>query len=75
VTTTIENRGHAAAEVPVLMQTPSGEKVVRVLVKPGEKGIGRIEVPVAPDKVVVNDGSVPEANVGNVYDVPPPSKE
>ncbi len=75
VTTTIENRGHAAAEVPVLMQTPSGEKVVRVLVKPGEKSTGRIEVPVAPDKVVVNDGSVPEANVGNVYEVPPPAKE
>ena len=46
------------------------------MVKAGEKGTGRIEVPVAPDKVVVNDGSVPEANVGNnVYDVPPPAKE
>ncbi len=75
VTTTIENRGHAGAEVPVLIQTPSGEKTVRVLVKAGEKGTGRIEVPVAPDKVVVNDGSVPEANFGNnVYDVPPPKQ-
>jgi hypothetical protein len=76
VTATIENRGRAGAEVPVLMQTPSGEKVMRVVVKAGEKGTGRIEVPVAPDKVVVNDGSVPEANVGNnVYDVAPPAKE
>jgi hypothetical protein len=76
VTATIENRGRAGAEVPVLMQTPSGERVMRVVVKAGEKGTGRIEVPVAPDKVVVNDGSVPEANVGNnVYDVPPPAKE
>ena len=76
VTATIENRGRAGAEVPVLMQTPSGEKVMRVLVKAGEKGTGRIEVPVAPDKIMVNDGSVPEANVGNnVYDVPPPAKE
>lgn len=76
VTATIENRGHAGAEVPVLMQTPAGEKVMRVVVKAGEKGTGRVEVPVAPDKVVVNDGSVPEANVGNnVYDVPPPAKE
>ena len=46
---------------------------MRVLVKAGEKGTGRIEVPVAPDKIMVNDGSVPEANLGNnVYDVPPP---
>ncbi len=76
VTATIENRGHAGAEVPVVMQTPAGERVMRVVVKAGEKGTGRIEVPVAPDKVVVNDGSVPEANVGNnVYDVPPPAKE
>ena len=73
VTATIENRGHAGAEVPVIIQTPSGEKSVRVLVKAGEKGVGRIEVPVAPDKIVVNDGSVPEANTGNnVYDMPPP---
>ncbi len=71
VTATIENRGGAGAEVPVLIQTPSGEKSVRVVVKAGEKGTGRIEVPVAPDKIVVNDGSVPEANLGNnVYEIP-----
>ncbi len=77
VTATIENRGRAGADVSVLMQTPSGEKVMRVVVKAGEKGTGRIEVPVAPDKVVVNDGSVPEANApgSNVFDVPPPAKE
>ena len=40
VTATIENRGHAGAEVPVIVQTPSGEKIVRVLVKAGEKGVG-----------------------------------
>ncbi len=75
VTATIENRGHAGAEVPVVIQTPSGEKSVRVLVKAGERGVGRIEVPVAPDKIVVNDGSVPEANMGNnVYDVPRPQQ-
>ncbi len=71
VTATIENRGGAGAEVPVLIQTPSGEKSVRVVVKAGEKGTGRIEVPVAPDKITVNDGSVPEANLGNdVYEIP-----
>jgi len=75
VTATIEDRGRAGAEVLVLLQTPSGERAMRVLVKAGEKGSGRIEVPVAPDKILVNDGSVPEANVGNnTYDVPPPAK-
>jgi hypothetical protein len=35
--------------------------------------VGRIEVPVPPAKVMVNDGSVPEASLGNnVYDVPAP---
>ncbi len=57
------------------MQTPSGERSVRVLVKAGEKGVGRIDVSVAPDKVVVDDGSVPEANLdNNTYNVPPPEK-
>ncbi|MGA2905209.1 MAG: hypothetical protein ABSD98_15365 [Candidatus Korobacteraceae bacterium] len=73
VTVTIEDRGRAGAEVPVLVQTPSGEKMMRVLVKAGQQGTGRIEVPVAPDKIVVNDGSVPTASTGNnVYNVPPP---
>lgn len=73
VTTTIENRGRAGAEVPVMVQTPSGEKSVRVLVKAGEKGVGRIEMTVAPTRIVVNDGSVPEAGAGNnVYDIPAP---
>jgi len=75
VTATIDNRGHAGAEVPVIIQTPSGEKSVRVLVKGGEKGVGRIEVPVPPAKIVVNDGSVPEANMGNnVYEIAPPQQ-
>ncbi len=74
-TVTIVNTGHAGAEVPVIIQTPSGEKVVRVLAKAGEKGTGRLEVPVAPDRITVNDGSVPSANTNNVYVVPqPPSK-
>jgi hypothetical protein len=76
LTATIENRGRAGAEVPVLVQTPSGEKVIRVLVKAGQKESGRVELPVTPDKITVNDGSVPEANVtNNVYDVPPPAQQ
>ena len=75
LTVTLENRGHAGAEVPVFVQTPSGQKEIRILVKAGEKESGRLELPIVPDKITVNDGSVPEANTqNNVYDVPPPSK-
>ncbi len=73
VTATVENRGHAGAEVPILVQTPSGERSARVLVKAGEKATARIEVPMAPSKLIVNDGSVPEANAGNnEYMIPAP---
>jgi hypothetical protein len=74
-TVTIENRGHAGAEVPVAVHTPSGEKTVRVLAKAGDKGTGRIEVPAAPDKVVVNDGSVPEGNTSNNEYIVPSAKQ
>src|ERR1035437_9599179 len=71
VTATIEDPRGAGAAGPGLIQTPSGEKGIRVLVKAGEKGTGRIEVAVAPDKIVVNDGSVPETNLNNnVYEIP-----
>ena len=71
VTVTIENRGGAGAEVPVLIQTPGGEKIVRVLVKAHQKASGRSQAPAAPTKIVVNDGSVPETNSGdNTFDVP-----
>ena len=70
VTATIENRGDAGAEVPVLVQTANGEKSSRVLVKAHDKAIARIEVPDAPAKVTVNDGSVPEADTtNNVYTI------
>ncbi len=75
VTVTIENRGGAGAEVPVIVETPSGNKIARVIVKAKDKGVGRIELPVAPKHVQVNDGSVPEANLANnVYDLPDPQK-
>jgi len=74
-TATIENKGRAGAEVPVLIETPSGDKVVRVVVKAGEQGVGRIEVPITPRQIKVNDGSVPESNHGNnVYDLPNPQQ-
>jgi len=65
VTVTIENLGSAGAEVPVTVQTAKGDKVVRVLVRAHDKAYARLEVPVAPTQVVVNDGSVPEGKTGN----------
>ena len=65
VTVTIENLGSAGAEVPVTVETPKGDKLVRVLVRAHDKGYARVEVPVAPTRVVVNEGSVPEGKTGN----------
>lgn len=75
VTVTVENLGTAAAEVPVLVEVPGGERTGRVVVKPGEKAIARINTQQMPTEVVVNDGSVPESNVSNnSFDVKPPSQ-
>jgi len=65
VVVTVENTGGAAAEVPVIVQTARGEKSERVRVAAGERGTARISVPGVPTQVVVNDGSVPEADRSN----------
>ena len=76
VTVTVENTGGAGAEVPVFIQTASGERSVRVLVKAHEKASGRSEVPALPTRAVVNDGSVPEINTdNNTFDVAPTSTQ
>ncbi len=64
-TITVENLGGAAAEVPVMAEVPGGERSVRLLVKPGEKAIARINTQQIPSEVVVNDGSVPESDMTN----------
>lgn len=72
VTVTIENLGGAGAEVPVSIETPSGERSVRVLVKAHQKASERLQLPALPTRAVVNDGSVPETNSDNdTFDVPP----
>jgi len=72
VTVTIENRGGAGAEVPVSIQTPEGEKIVRVLALAHQKASGRSQVLSVPTKVAVNDGSVPEIDLdNNSFDVLP----
>jgi len=71
VTVSIENLGGASAEVPVSIETPSGERSVRVLVKAHQKASERSQVPALPTRAVVNDGSVPEINTdNNTFDVP-----
>ena len=65
VTVTVENLGDAAADVPVFVQAGAGENSQRVMVAAKGKGVARIQMPVAPDQVTVNDGSVPERSEGN----------
>lgn len=60
VTVTVENRGSAAAEVPVLVRSSAGENSQRVMVGAKGKGVARIQMPVAPVEATVNDGAVPE---------------
>jgi hypothetical protein len=75
VTITIENLGGAAAEVPVMAEVPGGERTVRLLVKPGEKAIARINTQQIPTEIVVNDGSVPESDLtNNSFKITPPAK-
>jgi hypothetical protein len=65
VTVMIENRGGAAAEVPVTVHFSGGERTERLMVRNGAKASVRILAAAAPREVTVNDGSVPELGVSN----------
>jgi hypothetical protein len=65
VTVTVDNLGTAGAEVPVIVKFTGGEVVKRLEVRAKSKAATRIEVPSAPQEIVVNDGSVPESDVTN----------
>ncbi|MGZ4823024.1 MAG: hypothetical protein ACXVZT_00315 [Terriglobales bacterium] len=66
VTVTVADDGQPAAEVPVFVRAEGGgERTKRVLVKGKSKAVERIEVPIPPAEVWVNDGSVPESNMNN----------
>jgi hypothetical protein len=65
VTVTVENRGNAAAEVPVMAPLEGRDFQERLLVPAHGRAVARITTPSAPAEVVVNDGSVPEADIGN----------
>jgi hypothetical protein len=62
VSASIENKGGAAAEVPVIVHTESGDVMTRVRVAPHTKTAARVEVNSRPLEVTVNDGSVPETD-------------
>ena len=65
VTITVDNLGSAGAEVPVTARFARGEVTKRVEVRAKSKGVIRIELPAAPQEIVVNDGSVPERDMTN----------
>lgn len=65
VTITVDNLGWVGAEVPVIIRFNGGEIAKRLEVRGKSKGVVRVETPVVPDEIVLNDGSVPESNLTN----------
>ncbi len=65
VTVSVENLGSAGAEVPFVLQTKTTEIRKRLEVRAKAKASIRIETQAEPVQVTVNDGSVPESDMGN----------
>jgi hypothetical protein len=65
LTITLDNPGTAGAEVPIIVKFTGGEIMRRLEVRAKNKAVIRVEVPAAPQEIVVNDGSVPESNTAN----------
>jgi aminopeptidase N len=65
VTVTVDNLGTAGAQVPVTVKFAGGDVTKRLDVLAKNKAVIRIEVPSAPQEIVVNDGSVPESKMTN----------
>jgi hypothetical protein len=65
LTISVENLGSAGAEVPVTVKFAGGEITKRLEVHAKDKAAIRVEVPAAPQEVIVNDGSVPESDMAN----------
>src|SRR3984957_8928732 len=65
LTITLDNLGTAGAEVPIIVKYAGGEIMRRLEVRAKNKAVIRVEVPAAPQEIVVNDGSVPESNMAN----------
>jgi hypothetical protein len=65
VTISLDNLGTAGAEVPITVKFAGGDVTKPLEVRAKSKGAIRIEVPTAPEEIVVNDGSVPESDMAN----------
>jgi hypothetical protein len=65
VTVTVEDLGAAGAEVPVTVTAGEEDFTKRLEVHGKSKNSIRIVVPSLPQRVVVNDGSVPESDMTN----------
>ena len=65
LTITLDNLGTAGAEVPITVKFAGGDVTKRLEVRAKSKGVIRVDVPAAPQEVVVNDGSVPESDMAN----------
>ena len=65
VTITVDNLGTAGAEVPVTVKFAGGDTTKRLEVRAKSKGVIHVEIPSAPQEIVVNDGSVPESDTAN----------
>jgi len=65
LTITVNNLGGAAAEVPLVVKFNGGEVRKRLEVRAKSKASVRVEIPGAPQEIVVNDGSVPESDIKN----------
>ena len=73
VTITVDNVGGAGAEVPVTVRFGGGETTKRLEMRARNKGAIRVEVPSAPQEIVVNDGGVPESDMtNNVFKIETP---
>ncbi len=65
LTITLDNLGTAGAEVPILVKFAGGEIRKRLEAHAKNRAVIRVEVPAAPQEIVVNDGSVPESKMTN----------
>jgi hypothetical protein len=75
VAVTVENNGNAWAEVPIVVRAGHDDRAVRVAVPSRSKAVARVTFPAIPEEVVVNDGSVPEADVSDNRFVLPTSAD
>jgi hypothetical protein len=74
ITVTLENLGHAGAEIPFTIFYEGGEVTQRIEVRAKSTATTRVELHGAATEIVVNDGSVPESNLtNNVFKIPAPS--